>query len=122
MAEKKNYFWAFFVIALVIGSLFGLIISSNLTGYTTSSTALVDSDNGKNYELAGVCIDSKGNQFADKCLSTKSLGEWYIHPTLKRCVLINYNCKLGGFAGCINGECVTQNEWDQMMTPIKSIE
>ncbi len=122
MAKEKNYFWAFFVIALVVGVVLGFVVNGTVSGMAVAY-AIADSDGGKDFAVAGECITQRGAVYPDSCISATTLKEYSISQ-FKVCAPTIFNCKIKGYAGCLNGACVDQAAWEayQKQIAIQNVE
>lgn len=107
---EKNYFLAFFIIALVAGLSLGLSLHDNITGKASSpiSSHTFDSDDGLNVDIQGFCQDFTGG-YVDYCLETASgtiLME-YMYNEAQGCFVVPFDCRKAGYEGCNNGQCVS---------------
>jgi len=116
---NEKYFWAFLILALVVGAAIGIAYTNlRITGYAVSDTSQTnpwwnpfsettvfsDTDNGVKISAQGTCTGANG-EFSDVCIDSTILREYYIAG--ENCLSMNYNCKALGYEGCSNGFCVS---------------
>ena len=123
----KEAFWAFLILALLLGIFIGFSFQNTITASVISSDADVysdtaltsetapkcyDSDGGSNIYSQGVCVDSAGNKYQDYCLYPDCTG-------LAECgydIVVEYACVEGKCYpyqfkcpyGCNNGVCMKE--------------
>lgn len=123
---EKQYILAFVIVGVLLGLALSVYFYNTLNNAsdtvplsgeastTVRPQALFDSDGGKIYTLKGDCIDIYGKKSTDFCFTATTLKEFWANPYTKTCSPIYYNCKTAGFYGCINGECISNEEYAQM--------
>jgi hypothetical protein len=101
---EKSFFWAFFMIALVVGTALGFSVNNLvITGKLNQGWRIFDSDNGVNVEIQGFCQATNGN-FVDSCLNEDTLIEYQLNFN-NQCSQVHINCEILGYEGCENGIC-----------------
>ena len=119
----EKFFWAFLILALIIGAAIGISYTNlKITGRAVSDTSTMsqanpwwnpfskatttvfsDTDNGVQISTQGTCTGNNG-QFSDVCIDNTILREYYIAGG--NCLSVDYDCQALGFDSCSNGACV----------------
>jgi hypothetical protein len=106
---NKNAFWAFFVIALVIGFALGTMFSGNIniTGRAIPAfnEFFGETDDRIDYVTAGSCTDGTGT-FQDFCANAGTVMEYVFNEYNQKCSAHAFSCVLGGFRRCEAGACI----------------
>ena len=109
---EKSFFWAFFIIALVVGISLGFSVNNTvITGMLGQDLPFEilrvwDSDGGVNVEVQGFCRGADGETFIDVCLNEDTLIEYQLNFN-NLCSPVYFNCPQGGYAnGCQFGSCI----------------